>query len=127
MEQIIADICDGKPISAARFDENGTIFCTTIHDKKKIMVRVALRDVHGIFIGNTYHTPIQLVANERLQYTHELGQFTFVLLLPNRDESTNQNNEYYYYCTTDKWTERSKERSSNQIKYILPLINDAAY
>jgi hypothetical protein len=36
MAQIIADICNGKPISATRLDSDGTIYCSAVHNKKKL-------------------------------------------------------------------------------------------
>lgn len=123
---IESEIQKGRPISAALCSVTGETYCATIVDKQKCLSRLIFDDDHGIYIGNTFHTPISVSASETRFDVPTWNDFTFVLLLPNRRIEGNPILQHYYYCITEHWLER-RRRMNNEIIFTLPQIDGAKY
>jgi hypothetical protein len=128
IQQITTDIAAGNPISGALCRASGIIYCMLICDKKKMMIAINMNDDFGVILGNTYHTPISIMINCGVVAILPRVDLSFVLLLPNRNTDAKFGDNYYYYCVTDDWKERSIDTINNdKIVYILPKIDDVTY
>jgi hypothetical protein len=123
--QLQLDVMASKPISAAFCRVNGWIYCIVMENKKRIMVRMDMLDELGVFLGNTYYTPIRLSPNVTLPLG-EYKDFISVMILPNREAQGTSKGDPIFFCITEDWTERTR-LPNGTIEFALPRIDDVTY
>jgi hypothetical protein len=124
--QIKLDIVTGKPVSAAYCKKTGIAYCIVIENKKRLMVQVDFIDELGVWLGNTYYTPIKLRQDNTIN-VGDYEDFTSIMVLPHRvSNEIAVGHEPIFYCITEDWTERSK-LPDGRIEFCLPKIDGVSY